>query len=583
MRIAILLIAGIAALAVAGGGVLVGVVAATAAFFVVAWGLARSCPAPVPSPWGTVLTASTAGLLLYGCLMFLPIPHIASPLTGAVRAVQNETVAQALADAREVGLPTIHAWTFTLSRNRAGSLRFFLLLGLATLAFGLAGRLAASGRRLLLAALSVVGVGIACAGYVGYRIYPQGDTLCWWIPIQHGLPGPMACFGNRNHYAGFLALTSVMAFGACVEAFRERRLARLALHAGSAAVTAAALLPVGSRGAALAWCFGMAVTLAVSVTRRMRSLALLAGSLVLVAAGLYLALPHLPVPERLKTLSAPLQTSSAATRLHAWRDSVRIWRSYPLLGPGPNAYRAVMPQHRTSTEGGSAVYPENTYVQVFAETGLVGTALFAAWTLAVAALGYGRWSRKDADRSGVAAGLGAAAVAAAHAFVDAPCLIPLYSVVLACLLALLVRTPATECRHAIATHRVWLTGGAVAVSLILLLLSPRIRTLDQPTYLQYAGPLELSRALAWSPTHWQVWYRLGRQACLLDTRAGFQFGERCYTQAAAYDPNNYRLWKEVGDLRLNIGHRAGAAAAYRRAKELRSWLNVPVIPEEPLQ
>jgi O-antigen ligase len=580
MWIAILLGAGIAALAAAGGGVLVGVVAVIAAFFSIAWGLSTARPAVSASPWNTALVAATTGLLLYCGLMLLPVPRFLSPLGGAERAIQNETVVQALADARDVGLPTPHAWSFALTRNRAGTFRIGLMLGVAALAFALAGRLPVNGRRLLLTALSVTGVAIACVGYLGQRHFPQGDTLCWWIPIQHGLPGPMSCFGNRNHHAGFLALISAMALGACIEAARDRRYGSALLHAAAAGITAAAMLPVGSRGALVAWVFGTAATLAFSLTRRPRSLALLATSLFAVAVGAFLALPHLPVPERFKTLSSPLRTSSAATRLHAWRDSARIWRSYPLLGPGPNAYRAVMPQYRTSIEGGFAVYPENAYVQVFAEMGLVGTSLFAALAGSLAVLGYRRWRATEADRSGVIPGVGAMAAAGAHAIMDAPCLIPLYTITLACLLALAVRPPATDLPRAVPVWRPWPAYGAVAAALLLLLLSPRIRTLDLPAYIEYAGPRELGRALIWAPTQWQAWYHLGRQACLLDTPAGFRFGERCYTQAAAYDPNNYRLWREVGDLRLNIGDRARAAAAYRRAKELRHWLDVPDLSGE---
>jgi hypothetical protein len=63
------------------------------------------------------------------------------------------------------------------------------------------------------------------------------------------------------------------------------------------------------------------------------------------------------------------------------------------------------------------------------------------------------------------------------------------------------------------------------------------------------------------------------------TASGYRMGERWISQAAAYDPKNYRLWKELGDLRLYLGDRAGARQAYDRVKALRPWVQVPELED----
>ena len=65
-----------------------------------------------------------------------------------------------------------------------------------------------------------------------------------------------------------------------------------------------------------------------------------------------------------------------------------------------------------------------------------------------------------------------------------------------------------------------------------------------------------------------------------ETLDGYRLGESCFSQAAAYDPNNYRLWREVGLLRLRLDDRAGARAAFQRVHELRTWVDFPAVPAD---
>jgi hypothetical protein len=114
----------------------------------------------------------------------------------------------------------------------------------------------------------------------------------------------------------------------------------------------------------------------------------------------------------------------------------------------------------------------------------------------------------------------------------------------------------------------------------LLLLSRPMRRLDRLSAFQHMSLTEAARALAWAPTSWHAWYYLGYHACNHPHPEAPVFAEACMTRAVEMDPNNYRLWRAVGTMRLELGDKEGARAAFARVKALRFWADVPRIPED---
>lgn len=57
-----------------------------------------------------------------------------------------------------------------------------------------------------------------------------------------------------------------------------------------------------------------------------------------------------------------------------WKEALSIIREFPALGTGLNTYSRVAPKYKLQREGG--VYPHNCYLQMTAETGLLGLASF---------------------------------------------------------------------------------------------------------------------------------------------------------------------------------------------------------------
>jgi len=75
-----------------------------------------------------------------------------------------------------------------------------------------------------------------------------------------------------------------------------------------------------------------------------------------------------------------MKSGSIPIRFNLWRESLKIIKEDPLTGCGLNMYSAVARDYK-SFEGGG-IYPHNSYLQMAAETGLVGLASFM-WMLFV--------------------------------------------------------------------------------------------------------------------------------------------------------------------------------------------------------
>ncbi len=548
---------------------------ALSALWAGAWLWLRQRGDAVPAPSFLRVERAFLALLLFLLMTACPLPLSALRLHGAERAAQDRSAATALGTAHTLGIAPRVSRAYALTRNRAGTLRIALLAVAAFCAGSLTAGLGRRQRVALLGLLVAGGAVAAVLGYIGQWVRPQGYTLWWRYPVPPCLPGPVAGFVNRNHFAGFLAVLAAVALGLTFYAVARRRWLAAPLAMAACGVMTAVVFFSLSRGAMLACVAGLVVVLAGALRGVARAPAVGSACLALLMVGWLPADRTQQVRERLDTLREPLATESAHVRLSAWRDSLAIWRHYPVVGAGANAFRTVFPQFRRTSYNDFMTHPENEYVQVAAETGVVGVAL-ALW------LALALWRQRDRReetrwlRLGVGGALAAAAV---HACFDFAPHVPLYTVTL----AMLVGAVQPAWRGAPeGTPTQSLPASAWLAPLVALLLAPDSRALerlDQRTALMSLPVRDVAQALNWAPTSWHAWYYLGRHACLAGTPEGFALGEHCLAQAARYDPNNYPLWLELGKLRLHLGQYDGARTAFARVRALRTWVPLPKVPE----
>jgi len=360
-----------------------------------------------------------------------------------------------------------------------------LATGIVTLA--LAAVPALGDRRWLLrAAAAIVANGVLLTLYALVARLVFGNKLygIWSVPTV----APFGPFVNKNHFAGYVELTALLAVGLAAglasEARRgpgplswiESRRARWVVAAWGAAAILILAVPVSlSRGGVVSLSAGFTTFAALRLWPRLESrlaprrlLAVALGAALLVA-GLVAVLP---AESRARVLSLAGVTSeeSGSFRLGVWRDTLRLVASSPWLGSGFGAYEDALPRFKTAAGHLAVEHAENDYLELLAEGGFAGALCVAV--VVVVLLGFGGRAVIHAhERStrGLAAGaLAALAALAVHSAFDFNLRIPSNALCAAALAAVVVGATSEPQR---APMRWRLTAIAIP-TLALALLSP---------------------------------------------------------------------------------------------------------------
>ncbi len=509
-------------------------------------------------------------LLLLGLITVAPLPDSILRIAGTEAASHHDTARTALTASHDAGITPSPPGYFQISRNGAGTIRALLLLSLALASALLARHLSASQRHTFLLSLGMIAAAIGVTGMVAIHFIPQGKTFWWTLPVLHGKP--VACFMNRNHFGGLLAVMASLMLGLTCSSWSERRPTSTALAATAFLFCAISVVGSFSRGALLSLACGI---LAGIILNARKQPAIVAGLVVLLAAASLTALSvgssGGSLQSRLATIASPLETTSARLRIETWKESAPILNSYPIFGTGLNGFRAVFPQHRSSTSRKEAKNVENEYIQLPVELGLLGSILLLAAIILFARPFF----RRDKLRSATTRLLlPAFVVVLAHCAMDFAIRIPLYALSIAILVGF-----AMSKEHEIGSAKLRTTASLLFLPISFILLgmaaiSPTsVFKLDSPDYLISATPRSVAKAIESSPSYWHAYYNLGRTAA---TRPGLRtLAESHIATASDLNPHNYRLLIELARLRVDMGQEEKAIDAYRRAKALRSWLHIP--------
>lgn len=530
--------------------------------------------------WLSLLAIALVALVFFTAV---PFPSGLDRVMKSRVVAQNELVRKATGEAAHMGLAEPEAPHFCLSRNRAGTLRFVLLLVAGFAAAALAGSLPPPWKHRYLVFMVLFGTVVAIAGYLGQRVLPQGKNLWWLFEVAHG--SPIGCFINRNHFAGFVAMLCPLAAVLFTDDLSRRRYPEAALWILCFLAMSFAVFMSLSRGAWLAYLASGLVLVGFTLLRRRFRTGLCLLAVILLALAAIVLPARQEFGDRIESTADSSEDSSLKFRLSTWRDSLRILPDYPLLGVGANGLRMILPQYRRTTTRREADFAENEYIQVPVELGLCGLALIVPLCVLVAF----RWRENSlagviTPTIGLAVG-GAVAVVVTHAAVDFAIRVPLYFVVFCSMVGLVVGQGATRDEADVAakkpslgerlTARIAVPVVGIMIVGVVSLYGRAPHDYDADGYIARAGPVQLVQALEWGPTSWRVWYSLGRASAALDATDEIKFGERCIARAAEYDPNNYYVWRELATVRLRMGDRDGAMKAYKQARNLRSWIRIP--------
>ncbi len=152
----------------------------------------------------------------------------------------------------------------------------------------------------------------------------------------------------------------------------RRREVRLLLY-GLAFLNIVAVALTYSRGGALAMGGGMLL-----IASRSRHKMLTMGLIVIVGIGIA-AIAGQKYLDRLSTIQAPAEESSAESRLVLAKIGLRIWRSHPILGVGYGRtnQQLLMPSYAEDYPGYEIKVLHNTWIQTLVDCGIIGFLSFA--------------------------------------------------------------------------------------------------------------------------------------------------------------------------------------------------------------
>ncbi len=220
-------------------------------------------------------------------------------------------------------------------------------------------------------------------------------------------------FRQPNPFAGYLGLTLPVAVSLALDAWSRlpkggrasRRWVALGqawVLTGVSGVLALGLLASWSRGGWLAGAAGVATVLVLRSRRTLGWGAVGMGAVLAAGILLGLDLSWVPAPVRARladlpaylgvgmeeVLRQPLTDANFAVqeRLAHWVAALRMWEQAPWLGVGPGNYAAVYPSVRLPAWEDPLGHAHNIYLNVLAETGLVGFLAYSAMIL-----GLGGW------------------------------------------------------------------------------------------------------------------------------------------------------------------------------------------------
>ena len=206
-----------------------------------------------------------------------------------------------------------------------------------------------------------------------------------------------AAFTNPNGFAGWLIVLIFIVMGASFT--RDSRFLgwrMKSLFAGALVVLLTCLLLTYSRGAWLgavvgALSFGQYAFRKMSLKQKevfiFISIVLLIGILMfshrmiklIDQSGNFQIKFGETLDQRIKSIPDSNATSTAI-RITLWKEALHIWKDFPLTGSGLNTYARISPQYKSCADGG--IYPHNSFLQMAAETGVLGLGAFL-WILFV--------------------------------------------------------------------------------------------------------------------------------------------------------------------------------------------------------
>jgi len=228
--------------------------------------------------------------------------------------------------------------------------------------------------------ISLVGFSMSVLGVV--QLLQWNGKIYWFYPASE-YASPFGPFFNHNHFSAYLEMAIPLTLGLFMQSIRRApdARARLFLSGFPLTVMLAALLLAGSRGALLS--LGAAALLygGLMWARRemglLESIAACGAAVIGLCFAAWIGMAHLGETTRKFQSMADFRSEpSLAARLVGWGYTLRILKDYPIVGCGLGAFPEAWIHYYPPGTANVWKEAQNDYLQVAAETGAVGLAVF---------------------------------------------------------------------------------------------------------------------------------------------------------------------------------------------------------------
>jgi len=207
--------------------------------------------------------------------------------------------------------------------------------------------------------------------------FTSEGKIYWFREQTAGNPfGP---YVNRNHFAGFVELT--LPVGLALLVFRGLRRDVFPMAGLLTIVPLGALILSASRGGIVSMAFEIGVLTLLARSRKGAGGPRIAaiGIVALAAVALIVWIGAGGAIERFST--APSRDVTLLRRASMFRGTAHIFLDHPIRGSGLGTLVAVYPRYETGYDGKVVDHAHNDYIEVLAETGLLGGVCCLAFLL----------------------------------------------------------------------------------------------------------------------------------------------------------------------------------------------------------
>ena len=221
-----------------------------------------------------------------------------------------------------------------------------------------------------------------------------GADKLYWVRPNHG--EPLNMFGpyvNHNHYSGLMELLTPVSMGIALHEKVSWPKRMLAAFAGM--VMAASIVLSLSRSGMIAMLIEIVFLVMVlyGVNRSSHTTLMLVAFFV-VTLGFLTWLNGAGVFDRIESISSEWKTDIMVGRAAMSRDTFHMFLQKPIAGWGLGTFPSVYPQFRTFFTNFYIDHAHNDYVEVLAETGVLGFGAMLWFLVQLYRTGFGKIQRQ---------------------------------------------------------------------------------------------------------------------------------------------------------------------------------------------